>query len=284
MSRRSAIWRGFGRSHLSYSHPDSCTSRPGRLHVIRSAIALSRSRSSARCCGSRAGRFTTPIICANRADGLKVGGHQASSASLAAIMTALYFAVLKPRGPRRGQTACQSRLPRHPISVRQADAREAGELPRLWRRAILSIAHKGYRRRRFLDRLGRPRRRDHVLRQHGAGLHPRPWLVRRPAEGAHDRARRRRRTRRRQYLRSVAGRLEVRAQEHLVDHRLQSPEPRRRGARGSAHALRKTFRRDGLGSRRAEVRQAAAGGIRRAWRRTPEAVDRLRAEPALLRA
>src|SRR5512140_3181883 len=30
------------------------------------------------------------------ADGLKVGGHQASCASLAAIMSALYFAVLKP--------------------------------------------------------------------------------------------------------------------------------------------------------------------------------------------
>ena len=29
-------------------------------------------------------------------DGLKVGGHQASSASLATIMTALYFAVLRP--------------------------------------------------------------------------------------------------------------------------------------------------------------------------------------------
>ena len=29
-------------------------------------------------------------------DGLKVGGHQASSASLAAIMTALYFNVLRP--------------------------------------------------------------------------------------------------------------------------------------------------------------------------------------------
>src|SRR3989440_11367390 len=29
-------------------------------------------------------------------DGLKVGGHQASSASLATIMTALYFHVLKP--------------------------------------------------------------------------------------------------------------------------------------------------------------------------------------------
>src|SRR6201988_3878713 len=30
-------------------------------------------------------------------DGLKVGGHQASSASLASIMTALYFRVLRPQ-------------------------------------------------------------------------------------------------------------------------------------------------------------------------------------------
>src|ERR1700746_113003 len=32
----------------------------------------------------------------DNADGLKVGGHQASSASLATIMTALYFDVLRP--------------------------------------------------------------------------------------------------------------------------------------------------------------------------------------------
>ena len=30
-------------------------------------------------------------------DGLKVGGHQASSASVATLMTALYFDVLRPR-------------------------------------------------------------------------------------------------------------------------------------------------------------------------------------------
>ena len=30
-------------------------------------------------------------------DGLKVGGHQASSASLATIMTALYFCILRPQ-------------------------------------------------------------------------------------------------------------------------------------------------------------------------------------------
>ena len=32
-------------------------------------------------------------------DGMKVGGHQASSASLATIMTALYMAALKPQVP-----------------------------------------------------------------------------------------------------------------------------------------------------------------------------------------
>jgi pyruvate dehydrogenase E1 component len=31
------------------------------------------------------------------ADGLKVGGHQASSTSLATIMTALYFRILRPQ-------------------------------------------------------------------------------------------------------------------------------------------------------------------------------------------
>ena len=30
-------------------------------------------------------------------DGLKVGGHQASSASIVSIMTALYFSILKPK-------------------------------------------------------------------------------------------------------------------------------------------------------------------------------------------
>ena len=39
-------------------------------------------------------------------DGLKVGGHQASSASLATIMTALYFHALAAAGPRRGEAAC----------------------------------------------------------------------------------------------------------------------------------------------------------------------------------
>src|SRR6202048_4365539 len=36
-------------------------------------------------------------------DGLKVGGHQASSSSVATLMTALYFDVLRPQDPLAGQ-------------------------------------------------------------------------------------------------------------------------------------------------------------------------------------
>jgi pyruvate dehydrogenase complex dehydrogenase (E1) component len=51
-------------------------------------------------------------------DGLKVGGHQASSASLASIMTALYFRAAY--WDRCGEAACEPDLSRDPISARQA--------------------------------------------------------------------------------------------------------------------------------------------------------------------
>ena len=56
--------------------------------------------------------------------------------------------------PHRSEAACVADLSRHQLSCRPADAGEAGELPRLQGRAELSVAHKGHRRRRFLDRLG----------------------------------------------------------------------------------------------------------------------------------
>ena len=65
--------------------------------------------------------------CGQTCDGLKVGGHQASSASLSTIMTALYFAVLQPGGPGGGEAACEPDLPRHPVSARPSDAGEARE-------------------------------------------------------------------------------------------------------------------------------------------------------------
>ena len=88
-------------------------------------------------------------------DGLKVGGHQASCASLATVMTALYFSVLRPEDrvavkPHASPVfhAIQY-LFGHQTRDKLERFRGAG------RRAILSVAHQGRRRRRFLDRLGR---------------------------------------------------------------------------------------------------------------------------------
>ncbi len=55
------------------------------------------------------------------ADGLKVGGHQASCASMTAIMAALYFHALGPQRPGRGQAARRAGASRHPLSARLAD-------------------------------------------------------------------------------------------------------------------------------------------------------------------
>src|SRR3569832_837857 len=53
-----------------------------------------------------------------------------------------------------GEAARVAGLSRDPISAWQTDPREARGVPRLWRRAVLSIAALGYRRRRLFDRLG----------------------------------------------------------------------------------------------------------------------------------
>ena len=91
-------------------------------------------------------------------DGLKVGGHQASSASLATLMTALYFDVLRPH----------DRVAVKPQSAAGAPA----EFPCAGRGAVLSVAHQGRRRRRLLHRLGRAGRGDDQLRRADPGLCP----------------------------------------------------------------------------------------------------------------
>ena len=52
-------------------------------------------------------------------DKTKVGGHQASSASVVSILTALYFPYLERAGPRGDQAARLARLPRDAVSARQ---------------------------------------------------------------------------------------------------------------------------------------------------------------------
>ena len=218
-------------------------------------------------------------------DGLKVGGHQASCASLATVMTALYFSVLKPEDrvavkPHASPVfhAIQY-LFGHQTREKLERFRGAG------RRAVLSVAHQGHRRRRFLDRLGRPRRRDDAVLLDRAGLcAAEAARAGRPSDRPHGGAGRRRRARRGQHLRGAARRLEARRPEPVVGDRLQPPEPRRRGQRPPVRPHRRDVRAGRLARRHAEVRQAAGDRLRPARRRASAAMDRRLPQLALLGA
>ena len=107
-------------------------------------------------------------------DGLKVGGHQASSASVVALMTALYFAVLRP-GDR---IAVKPHASPAFHAIQYLFGRQTREnlerFPRLRRRAGLSLAHQGRGRRRLLDRFGGAGGGRDAVREHRQGLHSAP--------------------------------------------------------------------------------------------------------------
>ena len=126
--------------------------------------------------------------------GIKVGGHQASSASMVSLMTALWFAHLQ--APDRVSVKPHA----SPGAARdQRPARPAGPgLPRaparVRRPAVLPVADEGPRPRRLLDRVGGHRGDGDDL---GRGRPPLPGRARRgPRRRAPDRAARRRRARR----------------------------------------------------------------------------------------
>jgi pyruvate dehydrogenase E1 component len=116
-------------------------------------------------------------------DGLKVGGHQASCASMTAIMAALYFHALGPNDkvavkPHAGPVL-------HAIHYLLGN-QSLDQLQRfrgLGGAQSYPIAHQGQDPRRFLDRVGRAGRRYHgvcvklvqdYLIAHGHGARPMP--------------------------------------------------------------------------------------------------------------
>ena len=187
-------------------------------------------------------------------------------------------------GSGRSQAACEPDLSRHSISVRPSEPAKARGLSRLQGRPKLSLAHQGHRRRGFLHRLGRARGRADAVLLAGAGLCPRSWLGLGATRRPHDRAGRRRRTRRGQHLRGDPRRLEAGSAQLLVGHRLQSPKPRRGDPRRLVGALRGAVPGLRLGRGHSQIRLSAERGVPRTGRRTVAPVDRQLPEPALLRA
>src|SRR6267154_525087 len=203
-------------------------------------------------------------------DGLKVGGHQASSASLATIMTALYFAVLKPQD----RVAVKPHASPNFHAIQYLLGRQTREKLEGFR---------GYKGAQSYP--SRTKDVDDVDFSTGSvGLGVAQTLFSSLTQDyvrAHGGAGGRRRARRGQHLRGHAGRLEAGPAQLLVGDRLQSPEPRRGGARGIVGTLRKAVSRLRLGRRHPEARLAAAGRLRGTGRRAPARLDRQLPQPAL---
>jgi pyruvate dehydrogenase E1 component len=80
-----------------------------------------------------------------KVDGIKVGGHQASSASMVSIMTALYFSALKPEDRVAVKPHASPVFHAIQYLMGQQTREKMEELPRLRRRSILSVADQGHR-------------------------------------------------------------------------------------------------------------------------------------------
>ncbi len=217
-------------------------------------------------------------------DGLKVGGHQASSASLATIMTALYFDVLRP------QDRVAVKPHASPIfhAIQYLLGKQTREKLENFR------GYKGAQsypsRTKDIDdvdfstgSVGLGVAQTLVLVDR-AGLCARAWFRQGQAGRPHDRAGRRCRARRRQYLRVAAGRLEAGPAQLLVDRRLQPPEPRRGGARRAVGTLRAAVQEFRLGGGDRQIRRPPGGRVPRAGRREAAGLDRCLPESALFRA
>jgi pyruvate dehydrogenase E1 component len=111
-----------------------------------------------------------------KVDGIKIGGHQASSASMVSIMTALYFSALRPED--RVAVKPHASPVFHAMQYLMGNqTREKMENFRGFGGAqSYPSAHQGRRRCGFFHRLGRPGRRHHLLRLADPGLHRRQGL------------------------------------------------------------------------------------------------------------
>ena len=186
--------------------------------------------------------------------GVKVGGHQASSASMVSLMTALYFAVLE--APDRVSVKPHASPVLHAINhlLGRLDATLPHDAAPVRRPAVLPVAHEGPGPGRLLHRVRRPRRHRADLGRARPPLRRGP-LRRRPRRPP-DRADRRRRTRRGRVLggdRRPDGGAPRRGD---VGRRPQPPVARPRRPRHRRGPPRRDVRGRGLAHRDGQVRPA----------------------------
>ncbi len=197
--------------------------------------------------------------------GLKVGGHQASSASMVSIMTSLWFDQLRAERPGVGQAARLAGAARDQLPARRAGRVVPDHAARVRRPAELPEPVQGPGPGRLLDRLGGHRRDRPDLGCAGPPLRQHP--VRRGGHRAAVLAGRRRRARRGRGLGGRARPDGRRAGRGRLDRR---PQPAVAGPGGPHHRRDPAaghVRRRGLAGAHRQVRPPARGAVRPARRR-----------------
>ena len=189
------------------------------------------------------------------ADKSKVGGHQASSASVVSILTALYFHHLNGRDRVCDQTTRLASLPCRAIPPRSPRPLLSHDLAWFSRTTVLPQSHQGSRPGRFLHgSVGLGAVAPAFRRAHRAlCLDP----LRDQSAPALHRARRRRGTRRGQCLGSRGRGSGARSGQCPVDCGPQPPEPRPDRARHSRGATGATVRREWLARIGSEIWRGA---------------------------
>ena len=203
------------------------------------------------------------------ADGLKVGGHQASCASMTAIMAALYFHALGPNDrvavkPHAGPVlhaihyllGSQSLRAAARISAASAACKAIRAGPRTRSRSISRPARSASASR---SPLFASLVQDYLTAHGWMAEADRGRFVALIGDAELDEGN--------IYECLIEG-AQARHPQLLVDRRLQPPEPRRDQRRPHVRAVRRDFRSLRLAGGRAALRQEAAGRARRAIRRS----------------
>ncbi len=212
-------------------------------------------------------------------DGVKVGGHQASSASLVSVMTALWFAHL--------EASDRVSVKPHASPVLHAINYLLGDLDRSYlttlraRGGLQSVPepHQGPGPGRLLHRVGGPGRRGAAVRCRHSPVRRRALRAAgpQPVRGPDGR----RGARRGQRVGGHRGPRDAGPRQRDVDRRLQPAVAGPGGARRADRAVVAAVRGRRLARGDGEVRQEAAGGVRAAGRCRIAAVDRRHAERAV---
>ena len=208
--------------------------------------------------------------------GIKVGGHQASCASMVTIMTSLWFGHLRAED--------RVSVKPHASPVLHAINYLLGELDESYLTTLREFgglqsypSRSRTRPGRLLDRLGRHRRDRTDLGRGGPPLRGQP-LPGGPGPGPSVLAAGRRRARRGRGVGGHPRSRRGRARRGRLDRRHEPPVAGPRGAPHHRRPAARHVRRRRLAGHHAEVRPAARGAVRPARRRRAAAPDRRHAQ------